>query len=106
MGERVKPDMRIHIVFIILLTLLCLARITDMLVASGGVRLATSRQSLFKDPNKPTEDDHRRLADLEGQKNGYVEDAVQAGVELLMLGGICYCFIRVWRKRIPANPAS
>ena len=92
--------------FLILLTLLCLARINDMLIAIGRIWFASSTQSLFKDPYKPTPGDHQRLADLEKEKMEHVEYAVQAGVELLALGGICYCFIRVWRGRKPDNPAS
>ncbi len=91
--------MRTHVLFLILWSLLLLSRVADLVTDAGRYAIATSfGHALRASPNARTADDPEVSAPLE-QRRAHLTAACDAGVEILLLGGVCFCFFRAWGIR-------
>ncbi len=91
--------MRTHILFLILWILLLLSRVGEMLYSLGQYRVTSSLESIMRAPPRPRGDDDEQLRALLKQKQEHLESGIEAGVEILLLGGVCFCFFKAWGNR-------
>ena len=98
--------MRIQVLFFILFSLLCLSRAADLAGSLSEYRVVASLESLFRLPHpKPQPGDEQQMATLQEQKRQHFGAASAYGIELLLLAGIGYCFVRVWKRSKPDHAA-
>ena len=91
--------MRTHVLFLLLWSLLVIARVAESVSEFVEFRLAARKVEIFRGPPHPySEDSQTMLARLEHKQNHLVAGR-DAGVEVILLGGVCFCFFRVWRIR-------
>ena len=100
--------MRAHVLFFILWVLLVLIPTGDMLYSIGQYRVVQGLQTILREPPYPkTEADReahdRQMQALTERTGRYLTDIVQDGCEILLLTGVLFCFIRVWRRKIPED---
>jgi hypothetical protein len=100
--------MRAHVLFFILWVLLVLFPAGDMLYSFGQYRVGKGLEAILSGPPYPKTDADRKARDSQMQAvtsrtDGYLTDIAQDGFEILLLAGVLFCFIRVWRRKSPQD---
>ncbi|SRR6266567_2388443 len=98
--------MRIHILFLIVWGLLCLARMVDLFSALGEYRLAIHAESAFREIPLMNNRDEQALNGLAARKEAYFQRVTTASFEMLLLGGICIIFFRARRLQKTSHPST
>jgi hypothetical protein len=97
--------MRTHVLFLILWILLLLSSGVEVLSELSQYRLTAGMESIMRGPPNPRGDDNAELDALLKQKQQHLLSVADAGVEILLLGGVCFCFFRAWGiRRESASP--
>jgi len=86
--------MRKSVIFLILWSLLCLGRVGDALYSYGQFRVARGLELIYTTTPIPKEEDSETRLRIAQSKSEWTDRAVTAGVEVVLLIGICWVYFR------------
>ena len=84
-------------------SLLCLGRAGDALSSYGQFRIARGLESIYTTSTIPKEEDSETRLRIAQSKSEWAERAVTAGVEVVLLVGICWVYFKTDKKTDPGE---